>query len=191
MRIGLFGGSFDPVHNGHIKLALAAREQFKLDCVVFVPARMPPHKLKKTLSSVADRLVMLYLAIRPYPRFRISPFELKRKKTTYTFETIDYFKRLLPGAKLYFIAGSDSLLELKTWKRADRLLSSCTFITGRRKGAPVAKGAPYLDRVQFVKGGLPAISSSDIRERVQQGKSIKKLVPPDVEKYIANRELYR
>src|SRR3989339_776506 len=111
MRLGLFGGSFDPVHCGHMELARAARGECGLDRVFFIPALRPPHKKGRALTDARHRLAMLRLAVRPYPAFSISAFELNRKTTTYTYRTLEYFRARYPGAELFFILGSDSLSE--------------------------------------------------------------------------------
>ncbi|MHB9154972.1 MAG: nicotinate-nucleotide adenylyltransferase [Endomicrobiales bacterium] len=190
-RIGLFGGSFDPVHCGHLLLAEAARKEFALDRVLFIPARIPPHKRDKRLSPAAHRLAMLALALERYPAFGISRFELKRKTTTYTFQTVEHFKRLFPRAEIFFLIGSDSLLELTAWKNAGRLLSLCAFVAARRKGVRVGKDLPFRDRVKLTREVIPPVSSTKIRERVKAGKTLKGLVPPAVERYIARHHLYR
>jgi nicotinate-nucleotide adenylyltransferase len=189
LRLGLFGGSFDPVHCGHLQLALAAQKEFKLQKVVFVPARRPPHKKDKELLPAGKRVRMLSLALAPYPGMSISSFELRRKQTTYTYQTLRHFRRKFPDADLFFIIGSDSLNELSTWKRSDLLFTLCRFIVGRRKGSrPRRTGTAPAD---FLAGCLPAISSSGIRDRVRQGRSIKGLVPPVIERYIRTECLYR
>lgn len=191
LRLGIFGGSFDPVHCGHLQLALAAYKEFDLDQIVFVPARKPPHKKDKMLTPARQRVKMLSLAIEPYPCMSISFFELRRKTTTYSYQTARYFRRTHPDTDLYFIIGSDSLEELHTWKRSDILRSLCHLVVGRRKGGrrnPAEAGTiPAL----FLRHPLPKVSSSDIRQRIRAGKSVRGLMPPAVERYIADNDLYR
>jgi nicotinate-nucleotide adenylyltransferase len=190
LRIGLFGGSFDPVHTGHIGLAKAARDEFKLDKVVFIPAKHPPHKLKKHLAPAGIRLKMLAAAVKPYKDFAVSRYELRRKPPTYTFQTAAYFKRLYPGSKLFFIIGMDSLAELKTWKKIGSLTKQLLFLTGKRKGAKATGQGPVDSSVRILKSRLPAVSSTQIRRLVSEGKPIKGLVPPGIEKILLDSRIY-
>jgi nicotinate-nucleotide adenylyltransferase len=190
-RIGIFGGSFDPVHCGHIELAKAALRELRLDKVYFVPARQPPHKKKRRLSPAGDRLRMLALAIKPFPSFVISRFEIGRRTTTYTYQTLQYFKQRFPAASLYFIIGSDSLAELDTWRKAPLLRTLCTFVTGVRPGAPLPDVTASWRSVHLLAGAIQDVSSSAIRERAADGRSLRTLVPPAVARYIAQKGLYR
>lgn len=190
-RIGVFGGSFDPIHNGHILLAEAARKEFKLDKIIFVPAKQPPHKRSRALSPDKDRLQMLIMALEPYPSFEISYFEIKKKSTTYTYQTVRYFKTKYSDSKFYFIMGSDSLCEIRTWKKWLTLTKSCEFITGKRSGVMLNGRLPYIQSAKFVTVKIPKVSSSSIRERVKRGMPIQQLVPKPVKKYILKNGLYK
>ncbi len=189
LRIGLFGGSFDPVHSGHLQLARAALSEFRLDRIIFIPARQPPHKQQRKMTAVAHRCAMLSLALRPYRSFRVSKYELNRPSTTYTYQTLRYFHRRFPRAELFFIIGSDSLAELHAWKRSGLLAKLSVFIAGKRPDAPAGK---YLfpGDVRFLKKPIRRVSSSDIRERGAKGRSLKGLVPEAVRKYILKQKLY-
>lgn len=189
LRIGLFGGSFDPVHLGHIKLSLAAREELKLDKVIFIPAKLPPHKLNKHLSPAKFRTQMLSAAIKPYKFFALSRYELDRKATTYTYQTVARFKKLYPGAALFFIIGTDSLAELRTWKKIGKLASELQFVAGRRPGVS-CKGSPFLGSAKLLKKKLPGVSSSRIRVLAASGRSLKRLVPAPVEIIIQKNGIY-
>jgi nicotinate-nucleotide adenylyltransferase len=190
LRIGLFGGSFDPVHWGHIKLACAAKKELQLDKIFFIPAKIPPHKMQKKLSSAKKRLEMLRMAIAPYPCFFISLFELKQPHTTYTYQTVACFRKRYPNAALFFIIGGDSLNELSTWKNIGHLLTCCTFVAGKRAGVQyIAPRCPSAS-VQLLETPLPKVSSSEIRQKVREGKSIHRLVPPAIERYIKEHKLY-
>jgi len=190
LRLGLFGGSFDPVHNGHMQLAVAAQKECALNKVIFIPAWQPPHKAR-TLAPAKDRVKMLKLAIAPYPDFRISGFELKRKKTTFTYQTVEHFHSLYPAAKLFFLLGTDSLAELGTWKNIDILASLCTFIAGKRKGVSLKKPASLAPAVHILRKPIAPVSSTQIREYVIRGRPIKGLVPQPVYEYILHHGLYR
>jgi nicotinate-nucleotide adenylyltransferase len=169
MRIALFGGTFNPVHNGHLLIAEAARESFKLDRVIFIPAGRPPHK-KNPRTSAAHRLAMLRLAIRGNPFFTIQDWEIRQNRVVYTYETVEHFRSRWPKGPLYFIVGSDSLKNLPKWRHPERLRSQCRFI-------------PHIR--------IPWYASHDIRRRVRARKSVRYLVPDSVERYIRRNRLYR
>jgi nicotinate-nucleotide adenylyltransferase len=169
MRIALFGGTFNPVHYGHLLIAEAARQSHRLDQVVFVLAGIPPHK-KHPKTSAKDRLAMLRAAVRGNPAFSVSDWEVRQKRVVYTYETLEHFKSRRPADALHFIVGSDSVADLPRWKEAKRLPSLCRFIA--------------QDRI------LP-YASHDIRRRVLKRRSIRYLVPEAVERYIQKRGLYR
>jgi nicotinate-nucleotide adenylyltransferase len=169
MRIALFGGTFDPVHTGHLLIAQAARETYHLDRVIFVPAGRPPHK-NRPLASARQRLAMCRLAVRGNPGFAVSDWEIRQKRIVYTYETLEEFRRRRPRAELFFIIGSDSLKDLPRWKEAGRLRSLCRFLV--------------MDR-------LSPFASTAIRRRLRRGFSCRYLVPDTVERYIRTRRLYR
>lgn len=190
IKIGLFGGSFDPAHNGHIKLALLAKKQFKLNKIIFIPAKQPPHKQNKKLTCVNKRVKMLSVALKPYADFEISYYELKKKSLTYTYQTVLHFKHLYPNAELFFLLGSDSLNELHTWKKKNLLLSLCSLIVGKRKGVNLKKISFKKEQVLFIRKIIPNISSTIIRERIKSGKLAHSFLPKQVEKYIMKNKLY-
>jgi nicotinate-nucleotide adenylyltransferase len=190
MSIGLFGGSFDPVHTGHIKLAEAARRELGLDRVIFIPARRPPHKQNKRLSPARIRLKMLASALKPYRGFSISRYELNRRATTYTYHTAGHFKKLYPRAEIYFIIGGDSLAELRTWKNADKLAETVRFLVGKRPGVKMPSAVPFKRSVIFLKTKLPAVSSSGIRQLASSGSRLAGLVPKGAERIIVKSRVY-
>ncbi len=169
MRIALFGGTFNPIHCGHLLIAEAARESHGLDQIVFVPAGIPPHK-KNPLTSHRHRVAMLRLALRGNPAFTVSDWEIRQKRVVYTYETLDHFKKKWPRARLYFLLGSDAMKKLPRWRKTKRLRSLCRFIPFER---------------------LRPFASHNIRRRVRKGFSIRYLVPPAVERYIRQCRLYR
>ena len=169
MRIGLLGGTFNPVHCGHLVIAEAACESLHLDRVVFVPAGRPPHK-KAPKTSARHRLAMLRLAVRANRAFTVSDWEIRQKRVVYTYETLEHFRKVWPRAALYFILGSDSLKNLPHWREPQRLRRLCRFVA-----------FPRID----------AYASSDIRRRVRRRQSIRYRVPVPVERYILARRLYR
>lgn len=188
--IGLFGGSFDPVHNGHIALAKAAMAEFNLDKVIFIPAKNPPHKQKKQPAPAAIRIKMLSAAVKPYKRFSISRYESGRARTTYTYQTAAHFKKIFPKTKLFFIIGADSLVELRSWKNIKKLARTLKFIAAGRQGVKLRKTVPFKRSVEFLTSKIPAVSSSQVRGLALLGKSIKKLVPAPVGKIILANGIY-
>lgn len=196
MKIGILGGSFDPVHKGHIELAKKAIKQLKLDFLFFVPVFLPPHKMRE-LSDAFHRKKMLQLAIRCLPKCLISDFELKLKKRTYTYQTLKYFRRKYPIAELYFVIGSDSAKDLKNWKNVKKIMQLCKIVFTERKGYKVgisaAGGSVSGRKKDFLKldGIIADISSTDIRKKIKKRFSVKGLVPPAIERYIKKNGLYK
>jgi nicotinate-nucleotide adenylyltransferase len=190
LRIGLFGGSFDPVHLGHLELACAAKNEYKLDKIFFIPAKRPPHKLNKVLLPAAKRVKLLSLALKPYKSFVISRHELDRKPATFSYQTAAYFRKRFPKAEIYFIIGGDSLAELKTWKNAAKLAATVKLLAGIRAGVSLPAQIPFKNSVYILKNELPKVSSSSIRALASQNKPIKGLVPQNVEKEILKTRMY-
>ena len=186
MRIGIFGGSFDPVHNGHLLLARKALKQLKLDIILFVLAFLPPHKQRK-LSDAVHRKGMLQLAVNNRRKFLISDFELKRKKKTYTYQTLRYFNKKYPEAEFYFIIGSDSASDLKNWKNAKEIMQTSKIVFAEREGYDKKFGADFVK----LEGTIKNISSTEIRKKIKNGSSIKGLLPTSVENYVKKNGLYR
>lgn len=199
-RIGILGGSFNPVHTGHLILAQDALEQFGLHRVFFVPAAQPPHKPSPTLASCEDRLEMLRLAVDDDPRFDVSDLELRRGGVSYTVDTLRRLREECPGASLFFIIGGDTLRELHTWKDIYTVLSLCEIITVARPGfrvddldaASLRLDDPWPRKLaaNVATGHLVEISATDIRARVARGHSIRYLVPAAVATYIQRRNIY-
>ncbi len=188
-RIGILGGAFNPVHNGHIHMALYALEKLRLNRVVFVPAGAPPHKKICSGTSARDRLGMLFLAIAGRKKFEISRYELNNKGVSYSVKTAAYFKKKYgKNAKLFFLIGADSAAGLSDWKKIGTLRKIVRFAVMPRPGytiPPALKGA--------IKLNMPKknVSSTAIRGLAKKRKEIKRLVPPEVEKYIRRKKLYR
>src|SRR6266849_6474334 len=214
MRIGLFGGTFDPIHWGHLRSAEEMRESLSLDRVLFIPTSNPPHKSGKTTTPAEDRLEMVRLAVAKNPRFAVSKVEIQRPGISYSIDTLRYFsKRKRPGDSYYFILGFDAFLEIGTWKDFTEIFPLCHFVITSRphsgdsnplRRIPVAvrrlfcydfTKKTYRHRsgtgLYFVKLTDIAISASDIRRRVREGRSIRYLVPPEVEAYIRKQRLHR
>jgi nicotinate-nucleotide adenylyltransferase len=214
MRIGLFGGTFDPIHWGHLRSAEEVSETFDLDRILFIPASIPPHKRGQTATPARDRLQMVRLAAAKNPRFRVSTVEISRPGVSYSIDTIRHFAaRKGKEDSLFFIIGLDAFREIGSWKDFTEIFPLCDFIVTSRpgskdsdplRGTGVAvkklfcydrKRRNYKHwsgtRIFFIKLTDIAISASRIRERVKEGKSIRYLVPWGVETYIKNRGLYQ
>jgi nicotinate-nucleotide adenylyltransferase len=191
-RLGVFGGSFNPVHWGHLHIALLAREAARLDRVLFVPAASPPHKEASALAPAPDRTAMLAAALDEEPGTAISDLELRPDGPRYTIETLTRLRDEHPGAQLPFILGLDSLRDLPTWREPKRILREFGLIVVDRPGLdPAALPPDFLTGIRWVGGNPFAISSTAIRERVSRGLSIRHLVPPAVAAVIEERGLYR
>ncbi|MEN6462430.1 MAG: nicotinate-nucleotide adenylyltransferase [Syntrophomonas sp.] len=196
--LGIMGGTFDPIHYGHLTAAECARSEFDLDKVLFIPSARPPHKELDLVSDCNDRYTMVRSAIADNPGFEISSLEIQRKGLSYTVDTIDYYLHKYSGTKIFFILGLDALLLINTWKEVERLVELCQFVAVARPGYQIELNDRYLKglpevlwkNVHFMEIPGNTISSSDIRQRVLTGKPIKYLVPPVVEEYIYCRGLY-
>jgi len=188
MRIGILGGTFNPVHNGHLHIAGEAVKKLKLDKVFFVPARIPPHKKIKGIAAAPDRLNMLRLALRGKKKFSILLYEIQRRGKSYSVSTAKYLRRRYgKGARLYFIIGEDSLEGLRQWKDIGELMKIVQFaVFPRSQRSPVKKNKSVL-RLRAPK---KEISSTGIRNAVRAHVSIKEKVPAGVRKYIETHKLY-
>jgi nicotinate-nucleotide adenylyltransferase len=208
-KIGLFGGTFNPIHLGHLRGAEEIREAFGLQEVIFIPAALPPHKTTEEIIQAHHRLEMVKRATRKNSQFSASDVELKRTGKSYSIDTIRYFREKFEDS-LYFILGRDAFVEIETWKDFQNLFSLCNFIImvrpGLIEGSPLpAALAPAFRYDQGASGWVHGsgnvvflkeinfldISSTKVRELVQKGGSIKYLVPPEVEAYIEKHGLYR
>jgi nicotinate-nucleotide adenylyltransferase len=194
LKVGIMGGTFDPIHLGHLRAGENAREGLGLDQVRFLPAQVPPHRAAPA-SSARDRYAMVALATALHPHFVADDLELDREGPSYTVDTIARLRDERPGDELVLIVGSDTFPELSTWKDHDRLFRMCTVAVasrpddGRRPRA--VNGETPAAGVGRVPGPGLAVSATDIRRRVREGLSIRYLVPETVADYIAKRGLYR
>lgn len=198
-RIGIMGGTFDPIHAGHLITAECVRDALQLETVLFIPAAQPPHKRNRPVTAARHRYVMTELAICSNPHFRVSDVELRRQGPSYTIDTIHALAAQYPqGTEFYFIIGADAINELATWHEVDALLTSCHFITATRQGCQLDTaglrarfGAAGMAHIHPVETPQLEISSTVIRERVHAGASIRYLVPQAVREYIEKEGLYR
>lgn len=188
-RIGILGGTFNPIHIGHLLIAQDAQEQAGLDRVLFIPCATPPHKLANRLAPVRHRLAMARRAIRGDRRFAVDDLEVRRGGPSYSVDTLLALKRRQPQAEFSFIIGSDSLPDLHSWRNIDRLATLCRFIAVGRPGCKLPRANPY--RAVIVRGHACDVSSTDIRARLNRRQSIRYLVPDAVFRYIQAYKLYQ
>ncbi len=197
MRLGIYGGTFDPVHYGHLLAAEQFREQCRLERVCFMPAALPPHKRGATISPAKARIEMLELAAAGYPRFDISRRELERDGPSYTVDTLAALQQEDPSRELFFLIGADSLAELPTWREPLQILQLATVaVVNRARSVPALAtvaatlGAAARERIVVVEMPAVDLSSTDIRRRVRDGRSIRYMVPRAVEEYVRQHRLY-
>jgi nicotinate-nucleotide adenylyltransferase len=201
MRLGLLGGSFDPIHYGHLLLAESCREQCGLDEVWFLPAATPPHKQDRSLTPAAERIEMLELAIGGQGTFRVCRAEVDRGGVSYTVDTLAKLTAEDKSRQLFFLLGADSLDDLPHWREPARICELATIVVVGRPGAPTPNyavlaplvSAARLDDIRRHQVEMPplGLSSSDIRQRVAAGRSIRYRTPRAVEAYIEAHNLYR
>ena len=193
MKVGILGGTFNPIHNGHLIIAEQVRIKFGLSKVLFIPCNIPYHKKSVGLASATHRLVMVKLAIKDNPYFNTSDIEIKRGGLTYSIDTIRCLKEIYPiGTQFYFIIGTDSLPELILWREIKTLARLCRFIAVDRPGfvRPKVKLAFLSSRISYSSSLLIDISSSRIRQSIKYKQSVKYLVPISVQNYISKHRLY-
>jgi len=188
MKIGILGGTFNPIHKGHLNLAREACKKLKLNKVFFVPAYIPPHKNIKSMTSAKNRLKMVELAIKGNLKFAISDFEIKKKGKSYSVRTLTKFnKKFGKNAKLFFLTGADSIRELKKWKHIDRIFKLADFVIATR---------PKFISKKLPKGAIRLkikpldISSTQIRKKLKNKLSVDNLVPRSIANYIKQKGLY-
>lgn len=198
-RIGIMGGTFDPVHNGHLLLGKQAYMEYGLDEIWFMPSHIPPHKKDHHVADGSDRLNMLRLALEEFPYCVVSEFEMKREGNTYTAQTLELLKEQYPGIRFYFIVGADSLFQLETWYEPDRVMELTSFLVSDREYE--SGGVTLGQQIAYLKGKYGAdihllhneevdIASAEIRKRASEGKDIRKDVPEKVAEYIKSHRLY-
>lgn len=192
------GGTFDPIHFGHLAMAESAREIFELDEVLFIPSARPPHKVEKQITPEVHRLMMTYLATQSNKFFQVSPMEFLREGLSYTLDTIEALhKKFGASTELFFIIGADSMADLYKWHKAKELVQKVHFIAAARPGVTVDLeklenffGAEGMQHIHQMITPELEISSTDLRERIKSGRSIKYFLPEVVEEYILKERLY-
>lgn len=197
-KYGIFGGSFNPIHYGHLMICEYIKEEMGLDKVIFIPTGNPPHK--ELELSAEDRYEMVRLAISPNPDFEISDIETTRVKKSYTVDTIRELKKIYKEKKLYFLIGLDSLFQLKTWMKIGDLSQEIEFVVALRPGyldrEEINKEIDFLrenfgTKINLIKTPLYEISSTDLRDRIREGKSLRYLIPKKVLDYIEESGFYK
>ena len=196
-RVGIFGGTFDPIHMGHLIVAETIMDEFHLDKVVFIPAAVPPHKLDKQISPAKHRYMMTMLATCSNPRFQVSDMEMHRQGPSYSRDTLaQLIEEHGSDTEFYFIVGADSVENLHTWNRIDELLTMCHFIGASRPGCMpdmekiAQRFGPLAEKIHCLETPELEISSTEIRHRVGQKRTIRYIVPETVEQYIYKEKLY-
>lgn len=197
-KYGIFGGSFNPIHYGHLMICEYIKEEMGLDKIIFIPTGNPPHK--ELELSAKDRYEMVRLAISPNPDFEISDIETTRVKKSYTVDTIRELKKIYKEEKLYFLIGLDSLFQLKTWMKIGDLSQEIEFVVALRPGyldrEEINKEIDFLrenfgTKINLINTPLYEISSTDLRDRIREGKSLRYLIPKKVLDYIEESGFYK
>jgi nicotinate-nucleotide adenylyltransferase len=198
-KIGLLGGTFDPIHLAHLILAEQVRDDLELDEVYFVPAGNPPHKSDEIVTEGALRSEMVYRAIEGHESFDVFDYELQQEGLTYSIDTVDAFKRLVDKeAKLFFITGADQILKIETWKSYRELLTKVNFVVARRPGSDQEQLEEKVEMlrseigatIQLVEIPSMEISSTHIRQRVAERRTIRYMVPAEIDEFIKLNNLY-
>ncbi len=190
MRIGILGGSFDPIHKGHLALAQESAKQFNLDKILFIPASHPPHKKEDHhLTSAPLRARMIALAIQDDPRWELCDLELRRPGVSYTVDTLRELRKLYPQPhELFFIAGADSFNDLKDWKEPKELLKLCEWIVAPRPSSKLPE--PLPSGFHLLKIAPILVSATELRSRIERGEDISEWVPEKVRDYMKKQKIY-
>lgn len=196
-KVGIMGGTFDPIHTGHLVVANEVLNFYGLDEIIFIPAGDPPHK-KGTAANSFDRYVMTEIAVLSNDRFMVSDMEIKKEGKSYTLDTLTELTQKYPDAEFYFITGTDAVIELPSWREPEKLLKLCKFVAVSRPGISMEDAwtkiseinKKYNSCIELFQAPMLQISSTDIRHRLMEGKSVKYLLPESVEQYIIKNNLY-
>ena len=197
-RLGILGGTFDPIHIGHLEIAKSIYEQLHLEKIIFIPAYIAPHKVGQDFAPAMDRYIMTKLAIDPYPYFTVSDMELKRSGVSYTYDTLVELHKIYPEHEFFFIIGADSVTGLHTWHRYQEMFELTTFVGAERPGydnSAIVQAVKNLgkraeEKIMLLDTPENSISSTSIREKIRKGESLNGLVPRAVEAYILEHKLY-
>ncbi len=189
-RIGLYGGTFDPVHSGHLKIAGNAVEKLNLEKLIFLPTASPPHKPKKKIAPPLFRFNMVKLAIRKYDKYLISDYEL-HKNPAYTIDTVIHFLELfsIKKSNLFLLIGADNMKDIEFWKKPEEIFDKCNVVVAPR-GEKKIPDNKFTERIIILDSPLINISSTEIRNRIKSGSSLESMVPQEVDNYIRENNLY-
>ena len=198
-RIGILGGSFDPIHEAHISLAQDALLMCELDKVIFIPAKIQPFKINNNVTSAVDRLAMVTRAVSDLPGMEVCDYEINSKGISYSYLTMRAIRNKYPDAEIFFITGTDAFLMIEKWREAEEMLENYSYIVGTRPGYKERELNECMTRINREHGTFIInientqldISSTEIRKRVASGLSLNGLVPSTVEEYIKSNNLYR
>lgn len=193
-KIGIMGGTFDPIHHGHLVAGSEVADRFSLDMVIFVPTGQPWQKADKVVSTAEDRYLMTVIATASNPRFHVSRVDIDRGGDTYTVDTLNDLRKQYPTADFYFITGADALAQIVTWRDWERMFDLAHFVGVTRPGYELADDIipeVHKDRVSLVDIPAMAISSTECRQRAGEGRPVWYLVPDGVVQYIAKRQMYQ
>ncbi len=199
-RIGIMGGTFDPVHNGHLLLGRQAYAEYNLDEIWYMPSHIPPHKKDRSITPSEDRIEMLRLALQDMPYCIVSEFEMKREGNTYTAHTLALLQEEYPEYQFYFIIGADSLFQIERWYHPEKVMALTTLMVSGRDypeaERTIEEQIAYLEekygaKILQLHNEEVDIASAEIRRRIEEGKDVSKDIPKVVEEYIASRALYR
>ena len=201
MKIGIMGGTFDPIHNGHLMLGHAAYEASSLDQIWFMPNGNPPRKKSETIKSTAeDRMKMTSLAIAPFPEFVLQPYEALRAEVSCSYQTMEHFSKIYPDDEFYFIIGADSLMAIETWIHPERIFPTCTILATYRNEVKTKEemnrqiqylSEKYHAKIRLLETPLMPVSSHELRASLQSGDSVSEYMPAAVCSYIKQHHLYR
>jgi len=200
MKIGIMGGTFNPIHNGHLKLAETAKNQYLLDEIWFMPNRIPPHKeIVSSKDMTKHRVEMVKLAIEPFEDFVLQPYEIENTSVSYSYKTMEHFKREYPQHEFYFIIGADSLFALENWVKPERILKCCTVLAAVRDGKNISEMEEQIEYlcskfdcdIRLLNMPNIEISSTDIRRDAGDGEFNEKIVPETVAAYIKEHHLFQ
>jgi len=197
-RQGILGGTFDPIHLGHIHIAYEAIYKLNLEKIIFMPSGNPPHKTDKKITSGKERYAIIKEAIKNQPYFEVSDYEINKNGMSYTYETLEYLNGKYKNVKWYFITGADCLAYLDKWKNVQRILDNCTFVVFKRSGfsnKDIEKYKSYIEQtynkeIIYLDIPLIEISSTDIRDRIKNNKEYNYLLPEGIGKYIIENKFY-
>ncbi|MCM8710384.1 nicotinate-nucleotide adenylyltransferase [Clostridium sp. SYSU_GA19001] len=199
VKKGIFGGTFDPIHNGHLYIAHEAVERLNLDFLIFMPSGNPPHKTGRKKTDASIRYELVNMAIKEEKRFILSNFEIRNKGLSYTYKTLEYFNTIEPDTEWYFVTGADCLIELESWKSVDRILNLCKLAVFSRPGynkeeilihKEIAQ-KKYNKEIIFLDINPLNISSTDIKKMIREGKDVSLFLPKNVYNIVLELGLYK